>query len=155
MGTRDDVVRDIRFQLAELRARNAQHIFEDICRELARKRIASNILPATGPVGAGGDQGRDFETFRSQLVNPAVSNFKEMASDAKVAFGCSLNKRIEQKIRTDTALARRQGGHVERLIYFCESNLEVAKRHKLKAWAKQSHNISLEIFDGMAIAEML
>src|SRR5690242_20135940 len=82
----------IRYHLGETGARNTQREFEHLCRYLARARVHSNILPATGPVGSGGDQGRDFETFRSQLTYPAVSNFKDMASEAKVVFGCSLDK---------------------------------------------------------------
>jgi hypothetical protein len=130
-------------------ARNAQHEFEHLCRYLARARVHTKILPATGPVGSGGDQGRDFETFRSQVAYPAVSNFKDLASDAKVVFGCSLDKRIERKIRADIRSITTRGDPVERVIYFCESNLAVAKRHKLKAWARESHN------DGTAIAELL
>ncbi|MET4252973.1 hypothetical protein [Bradyrhizobium sp. LA6.7] len=145
----------IRYHLGELSARNAHHEFEHLCRYLAKARIHSNILPATGPVSSGGDQGRDFETFRSQVAYPAVSNFKDMVSDAKVVFGSSLDKRIERKIRTDVGSIATRGGSVERIIYFCESNLAVAKRHKLKAWARESHNVSLEIFDGTAIADLL
>src|SRR5260370_40483267 len=118
----------VRYHLGEMGAHNAQHEFEHLCRYLARARVHSNILPATGPVGSGGDQGRDFETFRSQLAYPAVSNFKDMASDSKVVFGCSLDQRIERKIRADIVSIASRGGSVERVIYFCESNLAVAKR---------------------------
>ncbi|MCP4678697.1 MAG: hypothetical protein GY854_24940 [Deltaproteobacteria bacterium] len=38
---------------------------------------------------------------------------------------------------------------------FCASDLPVAKRHKLQEWAKGSHNIHLEIYDGQAISELL
>ena len=57
----------IRFALFQMRARNDHHEFEHLCRALARQRITPNLLPATGPVGAGGDQGRDFETFLTYL----------------------------------------------------------------------------------------
>ena len=43
---------------------------------------------------------------------------------------------------------------VDEIIYFCESNLPVAKRQKLQAWAKEQ-GVFLQVFDGQAIAEML
>src|SRR5262249_17539544 len=46
--------RYIRFQLEHLTARNEHHTFEEICYRIAERRLSSNILPATGPVGAGG-----------------------------------------------------------------------------------------------------
>ena len=54
----------IRFGLNQLSPKNAHHTFERLCFELTKRRICSNVLPATGPVSAGGDQGRDFERGR-------------------------------------------------------------------------------------------
>jgi len=144
----------IRFHLGELSARNGHHEFEHLCRYLARARICSNILPATGPVGAGGDQGRDFETFKSQLTHPAVPTYKNRTSNGAVAFACSLEKRIESKIRRDVKSIV-EGGPVDEIVYFCECNLAIAKRHKLQAWAKSSYVLELQIFDGAAISELL
>jgi hypothetical protein len=58
----------VRLALGSLAADNAHHSFEHLCRHVAKRRIASNVLPATGPVSVGGDQGRDFETFRGGRV---------------------------------------------------------------------------------------
>ncbi|MGO9159177.1 MAG: hypothetical protein ACLP7J_00465 [Streptosporangiaceae bacterium] len=60
----------IRLALTQLRARNAHHQFEDLCRDFFRARISPDVLPATGPAGAGGDQGRDFETFSPLTGRP-------------------------------------------------------------------------------------
>jgi hypothetical protein len=54
----------IRFALSELAAENAHHDFEHLCRHLTRRKICPNIIPATGPVSGGGDQGADFETYK-------------------------------------------------------------------------------------------
>jgi hypothetical protein len=124
--------------------RNAQHEFEHLCRYLARARVHSNNLPATGPVGSGGDQGRDFETFRSQVAYPAVSNFKDVASDAKVVFGCSLDKRIERKIGADIRSITTRGGPVERVVYFCESNLNMVAIGRVVLTSRE-HIIALEL----------
>src|SRR2546426_9427514 len=89
------VIAQIRFQLDQLSAKNAYHDFEHLCRHLTRARICSNILPATGPVSAGGDQGRDFETFRTYLSTSSIadSSFVGMASEKVIAFACSLESR--------------------------------------------------------------
>jgi hypothetical protein len=64
--------RYIRFQLEHLTARNEHHTFEEICYRIAKRRLSSNLLPATGPVSAGGDQGRDAETYYTRLPQEAV-----------------------------------------------------------------------------------
>ena len=69
----DQVISQIRFQLEQLSAKNAHHDFEHLCRHLARAKICGNIIPATGPVSAGGDQGRDFETFRTYLSSSPIT----------------------------------------------------------------------------------
>ena len=91
----------IRFQLHQLSARNAHHEFELLSFELAKIRVASNFIPATGPVQAGGDQGRDFETFQSTLrqSNIASSTFLAGLSEGPIVGACSLDKRISSKIR--------------------------------------------------------
>jgi hypothetical protein len=62
-ATQEQLVQFIRFSLDELRSTNGHHRFEDLCRQFARAVIVPNILPATGPVGAGGDRGRDLPSL--------------------------------------------------------------------------------------------
>lgn len=67
--TSEEAAKLIRFALSELSAENAHHDFEHLCRHLTRRKICPNIIPSTGPVSGGGDQGADFETYK---VAPAV-----------------------------------------------------------------------------------
>jgi len=53
----DQLQQQIRFQISQLSPSNGQADFEKICLFFSRNRIHKNILPATGPVQAGGDQG--------------------------------------------------------------------------------------------------
>jgi hypothetical protein len=94
-----ELAKYIRFQLGELRAQNKHHEFEHLARQFARLRICENILPATGPVGAGGDKGHDFETYRTYLASTpiATSTFFGSAKDKKLVFACSLQQDIAQK----------------------------------------------------------
>lgn len=159
MANLDQVISQIRFGIEQLSAKNSHHEFEHLCRHLARARICSNILPATGPVSAGGDQGRDFETFRTYLNSTSIadSTFIGLASQKPIAFGCSLEKKakINGKIKTDVKTIMSSGSEIEAIHYFCGADLEVAKRHKLKDWARENYSIELEIHNGEAISELL
>lgn len=146
----------IRFHLSDLGARNAHHEFEHLARHLARARIASNIIPATGPVSSGGDRGRDFETFDTEHAGPGRPGNRFAARSTgkrKFVFACSLQKTIVAKIRKDVRTLAEQDG-IDEVAYFCEPNLPVAKRLKLIDEAKAT-GLALQIFDGNAIAEWL
>lgn len=137
----------IRLALARLRARNAHHQFEDLCRDFFRARISPDVLPATGPVGAGGDQGRDFETF-SQLA-------ERSKPDKQIVGICTLQvTHLAAKIKDDLGKVAATGS-VERAYVFCEEDIPVAVRHKLTQFAKERYGINLEIFDGNGLAEQL
>jgi hypothetical protein len=158
MSNIDQVISQIRFQLEQLSAKNAHHDFEHLCRHLARERICSNILPATGPVSTGGDQGRDFETFRTYLSSSPISNsvFIGLVSQKTIAFACTLQKKaIQQKISSDISTIVTSGSPVESIHYFCTSDVPVAQRHSLQKWARDNCSVELEIYDGQALSELL
>jgi hypothetical protein len=158
MADLEDARKQIRYQLSRLSTENQHHSFEHLCRYLARYRICSNILPATGPVSKGGDQGRDFETFRTYLTEHPVGDawFLGRVSVGPLAFPCSLTKKedIAAKIRADVLTITGSGEPVVGIHYFCEAPVPVGDRHKLKDWARE-HGVVLEIHDGDAIAEYL
>ena len=92
----------IRFQLEHLTAQNEHHTFEEICYRIAKRRLSSNILPATGPVSAGGDQGRDAETYYTRLPEelPGTAGFVGRATTEPLVMACSVQKdRLEEKVR--------------------------------------------------------
>ncbi|KPY37765.1 hypothetical protein B7R56_26685 [Pseudomonas savastanoi pv. retacarpa] len=151
-----ELTRYIRFQLNELGARNAHHEFENLAFDLAKARICSNIIPATGPVSAGGDGGRDFETFKSYIETPLTpdNSFHRISSgEQQILFSCSIQKKAVQKIQSE--LKRMKSAHnFEHMVFFCEANIPVAKRQKLQTEA-ESFGATLDIFDGEAISKML
>jgi hypothetical protein len=157
MSDQAQLAAQIRFALEQLSERNAQHEWEHLCRHLTRERICANVLPATGPVQAGGDQGRDFETFRSFLArNPLHGRaFVGLISERPLAFACTLEKRPTPKIKRDVTTITSSGTPVEGIYVFCTCDLPVAKRHELQEWARETHSVSLEILDGAAVAELL
>ncbi len=152
-----EVNRYIKFQLNELSVNNAHHIFEDLCFHLAQARICSNILPATGPVSAGGDQGRDFETFETDLKFSGIANstFIGLKSDEKIAFSCSTTKDIINKIKKDTKSILSHEIPCDKIVYFCTENVAISDRHKLQQWVQKKYSLPIEIFDGNAITNLL
>ncbi len=147
----------IRFQLSQLSARNAQHEFEILALEIAKLRIASNLIPATGPVQAGGDQGRDFESYRTYLASTSLrsSTFTGMASQELIVGACTLNKKAISKIKSDLKSIFGSGSKPTHIVYFCEIDVPVARRHNLQKLCSESYGAQLDIFDGQAIAGLL
>jgi hypothetical protein len=144
----------IRFALSELSARNGAHDFEDLCRHVARARLVSNVLPATGPVGAGGDQGRDFETFRSYLREELGPHgaFLARVADGPVAFACTIQQDgLPAKIRADVGKINSSGTAVEMVYVFLAVPLAVGLRHKLQAKLRTEHGVAIEIVDSHAL----
>src|SRR4051812_44331664 len=101
MMTPLELKRLVRFGLAQMRAENAHHDFEILCTHVAKARISRNVIPATGPVGAGGDGGRDAETVP---VLDEVENTAELGDFAGqvVVLCCTLQQKgVSNKIRKD------------------------------------------------------
>ena len=142
-----------------MNSRNEHHRFEDLCRAFARQMIAPNILPATGPVSAGGDQGRDFETFRTYLhARPGgLRAFCGTGGGDVLVFACTLQaaRGIRGKIRKDVAAIVAGGGPVNTIYFFAEADIDKSVVHKLQEEVKGEHGIHLEVFDGYALSESL
>src|SRR5258707_5799748 len=147
----------VRFQLSQLSTRNAHHEFENLAFEIARIRVVPNLLPATGPVQAGGDQGRDFESYRTFLAGTTLgtSAFATRASKGIIVGACSIQKDIVEKIKNDLKTIFSSGTRRQHVVYFCEADIPVARRHEMQALCQQQYGATLDIFDGQAIADML
>lgn len=133
-------------------ARNAHHLFEEICLHLARIKICGNILPATGPVSAGGDQGRDFETFKSYIGSELNLIGNAKVSDEILVFACSIQKNYKQKIKSDIKTITQKDSSASRIYFFSGEDVIVSDRHELQKWAKKNYSINLEILDANAIS---
>ncbi len=159
MTTIQELHGQIRFQLEQLKSLNQHHAFEDLARQFSRQRICRNILPATGPVGAGGDQGRDFETYRTFLDGgyqiTGTNLFQGSTSDGNVFFACSLKQKIVQKIKRDIKKIFSHTSEKRPIVYFCVENVPVGRRHELQKWCHDNYGVNLEVFDGNALAENL
>lgn len=156
-----DLIAQIRFQLSTLRERNEHHSFEHLCRQFARIRICTNIIPATGPVAVGGDQGRDFETFRTYLHTEVrgTSTFVGAGSTKEaIAFACTTqlySSGLPAKILEDVAKITQSGAVVDSIYFFCTEPIPIAKQHELRDKVRNEHAVELWIIDREALSEQL
>ncbi|MFE2976508.1 hypothetical protein [Streptomyces sp. NPDC059258] len=150
----------IRYQLSKMRTRNEHHKFEDLCRAFSRQRVAKNIIPATGPVSAGGDQGRDFETFLSYTKGniQSLGMFLGIEDGHRIVFCCSLQQSaIYSKVMADVqAVCGKPGSMpVDAIVYFIEADVSTSLRHRLTDKVLQDYGVQLSIIDGGALTESL
>lgn len=158
MASPEELQRMIRFYVDNLSSSNGHHDFEELCRHLARARIATNVIPATGPVGAAGDQGRDLETFRTFLAQELGRSgpFIARSSDQTIVFICTLRKtRLSKKIKDDVAKIMQGEPGVDFIYAFLGSDLAVGIRHRTQEWVRESFGVALEILDAQWIAQEL
>ncbi|MGF6852337.1 hypothetical protein [Paraburkholderia sp. CI3] len=146
----------VRFQLASLNVKNKHHTFEDLCHQFARLAISPNFLPATGPVSAGGDQGRDSETFDAAVSNvPQIATTWSFSDGRRAVLACSLEKKPKAKIESDVNSICKTGVKPESIYFFSNQDIPVAARHSLQTWCSNTHGVHLEILDVNALAEQL
>ncbi|WP_024805636.1 hypothetical protein [Nocardia sp. BMG51109] len=148
----------IEFGLSRLAGNNGHHEFEHLCRWIAKRRLVSNVLPATGPVSSGGDQGRDFETFHTYLARelPFSIGFLAHATTDAVAFACTIQKdNLRRKFERDIDAICTQGTPVDRIYILTTANVPVRLRHELQDWAQAQHSVALDVLDGKMLAEFL
>jgi hypothetical protein len=148
----------IRFALSQLRSRDAHHEFEHLATALARMTVTLNVLPSTGPVAGAGDQGRDAETYRTQLAGQVQPLGRELRiSDGDgVAFACTLQQGdVLTKLEHDVEKIAQQGTVVGWVAAYCEANVKSADRHKFQKKMLANHSVHVEVFDGNTIAELL
>ncbi|MCC9177673.1 hypothetical protein [Arthrobacter sp. zg-Y750] len=158
MNSPTQLATQIRFHLESIGENNAHHAFELLCLGLTRRRIVSNVIPATGPVSAGGDGGRDAESFWSIVARelPNTSLFTSLATEYAVVLAVTAQREnIPTKIKSDLAKIGGKGEPVDRVIYFTIRPVDTAKRHELQEHARSEYSMALDIWDAQAIANEL
>lgn len=143
----------IAFSLDQLKAENRHHEFEWISFRCAKARISSNVRIATGPVSAGGDQGRDGETFTTDLLResprgPGDNWFAESASTEPWVMACTLQDgNLRAKVLEDLQAITAEGsGLVSRVVYFSLNDIPAGQRHQLERVARETYGVELLLF---------
>lgn len=149
----------IRFQLDQMSARNEHHKFEDIAVRIARRRISSNILLATGPVSAGGDQKRDAESYYTRVPEelPHSTTTAAPASTNPIVIACTTQKDdLKGKVLADLkGVCSPDAAPVDHVTFFSIHPIPVATAHDLQKTARDDYSVSLDVFSGDQIATLL
>jgi tetratricopeptide (TPR) repeat protein len=152
-----ELKRFVRGALAQLREENGHHDFEQLCHHIARVRISENVIPATGPVTARGDQGRDSESVPRVDERPGLDGLYGDLSSQTVVLCCTLQQRgVKAKILADVAAIRSRpelGADV--IVAWTEASIPIGVRNEIRTECASTHNVTLHILDGNAIAELL
>ena len=116
--------------------------------------------PGQSPLAgtAGGDQGRDLETFKSYLEKSDISDsaFLGLVSEGVLVFAFSTEKNpTKSKIRSDIEKIMASGETPERIYFFSTDDIPVGRRHSFQQDIWQDHAVRLEIFDKHWLAEHL
>jgi|GEM_PF-7011674 len=158
----DELAKYVQYRLGMMGEENAHHRFEELCFRVAKATVASNLMPPAGPVSAGGDQGRDFESFRVEGAGGNATHFfaATVSADDTVVFACTTQRgsdaELRGKIRTDMAAATAREPKPTVIYFYAASvTLAPAARHKAQDQALADHDVRLEIVDQRALAELL
>lgn len=157
MMTPLELKRFIRFALGQLRDENAHHHFEQMCHQICKARIAENMIPATGPVGAAGDQGRDSASIPRHDGRPGLDGDYGDLSGKIVVAACTLQQDgVKKKILDDVdeICSRPQLG-ADVIVVFTEKNIPVGVQNELRTRVAYEHDVVLHVLDGNAIADLL
>ncbi|RIJ77995.1 hypothetical protein D1871_04735 [Nakamurella silvestris] len=149
----------IQFRLEDLVSRNEHHRFEEIATRIARRRISSNILVATGPVSSGGDQQRDAETYTTWIPDelPHSAGFAASSSTRPVVVACTLQKeKLKAKVLEDLAgICAADADSVAHIAFFSVKPISAGITHDLKKTAREDYGVTLDVFSGAGIATIL
>ncbi len=149
----------IQFRLDGLASRNEHHRFEEIAVRIARRRISANILLATGPVAAGGDQGRDGESYTTRIPDelPFAAGFSASASTEPVVIACTIQRTaLRRKVLADVdAICAPGADPVTHIAYFSVHPIPTGTVHELKQTVRDSHAVTLDVYSGPQLAVLL
>jgi len=118
------------FELSQISKNQKQDEFENLCRKLAEKFIAPNLIPQVGPTG-GGDGKTDFETHpvSTDISDRWFIPENGWDKDEKWAFAISAKKDWKNKAKGD--VKKILGTKREyTLIYFMTNQTPSSKKKK-------------------------
>lgn len=142
------------FILDKITTDKRQFQFENLCRRLAEKEIAPNLIPTTGPVG-GGDSKRDSETYPvSDEIADAwwVSEARE-AAKGKWAFAMSAKAKWKPKIKGDVDKIVKLDREFERIYFMTNQPVKDKDRAKVEDELGAEYNVDVRILDRTWITE--
>lgn len=141
-------------ELINITTNQKENEFELLCRRLAEKLIAPNLIPQVGPTG-GGDGKTDSETYS---VSPCISDRwftpeNGWEKDEKWAFAISAKETWKSKAESDIKnISGTKRGYTK--IYFMTNQLPSSKKKKdAQDELKNEYKLDVVILDGKWILD--
>lgn len=109
-------------------------------------------------MSAGGDEGRDAETFHTVLKDELGPHgaFLGRISDGLYVFTCTIQQKdVDKKILADVKKILEHGRAPAAIFALCTGNLPVGKRKKLEKYIAKQFDGKFEIIDREALAVQL
>jgi hypothetical protein len=144
------------YELDKISTNQKQDQFETLCRRLAEKHIAPNLIPQVGPTG-GGDGKTDTETFP---VSVSVSERwfipeNGWSRDEKWAFAISAKQDWKEKIKGDIAKIVGTGRGYSRIYFMTNQRPSSKQKKELQDALEAQWKISVVVLDGEWLLETI
>ncbi|MTF39514.1 hypothetical protein [Cyanobacterium aponinum] len=144
------------YELNKISTNQKQDQFETLCRRLAEKLIAPNLIPQVGPTG-GGDGKTDFETYpiSTSISDRWFTPENGWQKDEKWAFAISAKEKWESKLKSDIAkIVETNRGYTR--VYFLTNQLISSKKKKdAQDEFIKEFEVDVTILDGEWILEKI
>ena len=144
------------FELSQISKNQKQDEFETLCRRLAEKLIAPNLIPQVGPTG-GGDGKTDSETY------PVSNNISDRwfipengwNKDEKWAFAISAKEDWRNKAKSDVKKILETKREYTRVYFMTNQTPSSKKKKNAQDEFKEEFRIEVVILDGEWILEKI
>lgn len=142
------------YELSQISTNQKQDEFETLCRRLAEKFIAPNLIPQVGPTG-GGDGKTDSETYpvSSDISDRWFIPENGWDKDEKWAFAISAKEDWKSKARGDTKKIVETKREYTRVYFMTNQTPSSKKKKDAQDDFKEKFGIDVIILDGEWILE--
>lgn len=142
------------FELSQITTNQKQDEFETLCRKLAEKFIAPNLIPQVGPTG-GGDGKTDSETYpvSSKISDRWFVPENGWSNDEKWAFAFSAKKTWKSKAESDIKKIIGTKREYTRIYFITNQTPSSKKKKEAQDEFIEKYKIDIILLDGTWILE--
>lgn len=142
------------YELEKITTNQKEAQFETLCRRLAEKQIAPNLIPQVGPTG-GGDGKTDFETYpvSSTISKRWFRPENGWSKEEKWAFAISAKKTWKSKLKSDIESILSTEREYTRIYFMTNQTPSSKKKKDAQDEYIKKYNIDIVILDGAWILE--
>lgn len=147
----------VKWRLETLNRENGGFQFEALATDLLHATYASNIVPASGPVGPG-DRGEDARTHTTYLFDSS-DMFRIYRSPPTVSkriyFAYSIEVNWRRKLRSDVKKIVSSGLEPEKVVFVTNQVVPTRTRQDAESAVRRDCGVEIEILDGKWVASQI